>query len=56
MQLEYELRTEIEFWRAAIEERPSGASQESLERMIMARALAERKLGLLLEEGGVTIN
>jgi hypothetical protein len=56
VQLEYELRTEIEFWQSAIEERRSGASEESLERMISARSLAERKLELLLEEGGATVN
>ena len=56
MRLENELRTEIEFWHDAIEEYPADASEESLERMLMARTLAERKLELLLDAGSVTLN
>lgn len=56
MRLENELRTEIEFWQYAIEDRPADASEESLERMLMARFLAERKLELLLDAGCVTVN
>ena len=56
MQLEYELRTEIEFWQDIIDTRPDDACEDTLQRVILARDLAEQKLELLLTEGNVTIN
>lgn len=56
MQLEYQLRTEVEFWRDAIETRQPEVTEETLERMILARSVAERKLELLLENGGPAVN
>lgn len=56
MQLEYQLRTEIEFWQDVIETRPADTCEETVERMTMAKALAERKLDLLLSESGTLLN
>jgi hypothetical protein len=41
------LRTEIEFWRSMIESRRGTVSEQAIERMNNARALAERKLVLM---------
>ena len=56
MQLEYQLRTEIEFWHDVIETSPEDTSEESFERMTRARSLAERKLELFLSEGEKVVN
>ena len=56
MQLEYELRTEIEFWQDIIDTRPEDACEDTLERVIQARSLAEEKLELFLAEGGSRLN
>ena len=56
MQLEYQLRTEIEFWQDIIDTRPEDACEDTLERVLLARSLAERKLEALLDKDGVTIN
>ena len=56
MQLEYELRTEIEFWQDIIDTRPEDACQDTLERVIQARSLAERKLELFLSDSGSMVN
>ena len=47
MQLEYALRTEIEFWRDLIETRPADTA---VDEMFRAMAQAEQKLDLLLRE------
>ncbi len=44
------LKQEIEFWRSMIENRKGEISEQTAERMINARELAERKL--LLVQGG----
>jgi hypothetical protein len=56
MQLEYQLRTEIEFWRDIIETRPEDTSHEAFERMASAKSLAERKLDLLLNDSAPVLN
>lgn len=56
MQLEYQLRTEIEFWRDALENQESRTADAVLNRMERAKNLAERKLTLFLEEGARSIN
>ena len=56
MQLEYELRTEIEFWQDIIDTRPDDACRDTLERVIQARTLAERKLELFLADSGARLN
>lgn len=56
MQLEYQLRTEIEFWRDVIETSPDDVSDDALERMGQAKTLAERKLELFLSESGALLN
>ena len=56
MQLEYQLRTEIEFWRDVIETRTGDTCQETVERMTMAKSLAERKLELLLDNSEPVLN
>jgi hypothetical protein len=56
MQLEYQLRTEIEFWQDIIETRPEDACEDTLERVMRARSLAEQKLEALLEKTGVLLN
>ena len=47
---EHMLKEEIEFWRSMIENRKGEISEQTAERMINARELAERKL-LLVQEG-----
>jgi hypothetical protein len=56
MQLEYALRTEIEFWRDLIETRPSGTTGETVEEMFRAKSLAEEKLDLLLQNERRVLN
>jgi hypothetical protein len=56
MRLEYELRTEIEFWQDIIDTRPDDACEDTLDRVMLARSLAEKKLDLLLAEGSKRIN
>ena len=56
MQLEYELRTEIEFWQDMIETRAEDACEDTLERVIEARKLAEKKLELFLVDSGARVN
>ncbi len=56
MQLEYQLRTEIEFWRDVIETRPEDTSHEAVERMTSAKSLAEKKLELLLNDSNPVLN
>ena len=56
MQLEYRLRTEIEFWQDLIETRPDDADEDTLERVFLARSLAERKLERLLAGDGRVLN
>lgn len=56
MQTEYQLRTEIEFWRDMIETPPREADQGTMERVQSAKALAEKKLELLLAGTGMSIN
>ena len=56
MQLEYQLRTEIEFWRDVIDTRPEDTSHETYERMASAKSLAEKKLDLLLNDSAPVLN
>ena len=56
MQLEYQLRTEIEFWKDVIETRSADSCNETIERMTMAKCLAERKLELLLDDRTPVLN
>jgi hypothetical protein len=56
MQLEYQLRTEIEFWRDVIETRPPELNDEAFERVQQAKTLAERKLALCLDDSGALPN
>jgi hypothetical protein len=49
--LEDNLTTEIEFWRELIDDRTPDCPQETLERMQLALALAEKKLHLLRLSG-----
>ena len=56
MQLEYQLRTEIEFWQDVIETQADDTSHETVERMTMAKSLAERKLELLLNDSTPVLN
>ena len=51
MQAEEEmLRAEIEFWRYMIESRRGSVSEQSVERMLNACELAERKLMMATDE------
>ena len=54
--LEDNLTTEIEFWRELIEDRTPGCPLETLERMQLALALAEKKLHLLRLSGAAVID
>lgn len=56
MQLEYQLRTEIEFWQDIIDTRPEDACEDTLDRVVLARSLAEKKLSMLLAEQGALLN
>ena len=56
MQTEYQLRTEIEFWRDMIETPPRAAEPDTMERVRNAKSLAEKKLELLLNEAGAMLN
>ena len=56
MQLEYALRTEIEFWRDLIETSPAGTGAEAVDEMFRAKALVEKKLDLLLRDENRTLN
>ena len=56
MQLEYALRTEIEFWRDLIETRPAGTGSETVDEMFSAKALVEQKLDLLLRDDNRSLN
>ena len=56
MQLEYQLRTEIEFWQDIIETRPDDACEDTLERVMLAKSLAEKKLSTLLSDQGALLN
>ncbi len=56
MQLEYQLRTEIEFWNDLIEARPPELEGGVMDMVTEARSLAERKLDLYLAENGHSIN
>jgi len=56
MQLEYQLRTEIEFWQDIIDTRPEEACEDTLERVLRARSLAEQKLEALLGKEGALLN
>lgn len=56
MQLEYQLRTEIEFWKDLIETRPPELEGGVMDMVTEARSLAEQKLELYLSEQGYTLN
>lgn len=56
MQLEYQLRTEIEFWQDIIDTRPESADEDTLERVFLARSLAERKLDNYLADSTGALN
>lgn len=56
MQLEYQLRTEIEFWQDIIDTRPEDACEDTLDRVLLAKTLAEKKLSTLLSEQGALLN
>lgn len=51
LELEDNLKTEVEFWRELIEDRNPNCPLETLERMQQALALAEKKLHLLRLSG-----
>jgi hypothetical protein len=50
MNLEVALKTEIEFWEGMIDLKSGDPDPEILERMNMAKQLAERKLSLYSSE------
>ncbi len=56
MQLENQLRTEIEFWQDIIDTRPEDACEDTLDRVLLAKSLAEKKLASVLSEQGVLLN
>ena len=56
MQLEYQLRTEIEFWNDLIETQPPELAGGVMDMVTEARTLAERKLDLYLAENGHMLN
>lgn len=56
MQLEYQLRTEIEFWHDAIDTERPAADQDRIERMVEARLLAEHRLEALLSDQDRIVN
>ena len=56
MQLEYQLRTEIEFWQDLIESRPPELEGGVMDMVTEARSLAERKLDSYLAENGRVVN
>lgn len=56
MQLENQLRTEIEFWQDVIDSQDEETQDDILMRMTMAKSLAESKLSLLLNGDHTAIN
>jgi hypothetical protein len=56
MQMENQLRTEIEFWHDVIESQGENTEEHVMARMFMAKSLAESKLALLMREGATQIN
>lgn len=56
MQLEYQLRTEIEFWKDLIEAQPPELEGDVMNMVNEARSLAERKLERYLAEQGHSLN
>lgn len=56
MQLENQLRTEIEFWQDLIETRSPELHGGVMEMAAEAKCLAEQKLELYLEENGRILN
>ena len=56
MQLEYQLRTEIEFWQDILDTCPEDECPGTLERAVQARKLAENRLDLFLSAGGRVLN
>ena len=50
------LESEIEFWEEVLHCQDDDAPPETIERIELARLLAERKLGMLVERRGHSLN